>query len=87
MKRHEKRRLKREQEKNMLKGQRENQSKVRFICLQCRIEEDIPEEVVEYCDVMDDGDIEVPPRFSCVNCNGEMVPKKYKGIHGIQYEY
>ena len=70
-----------------MKGQRENQSKVRFICLQCRIEEDIPEEVVEYCDVMDDGDIEVPPRFSCVNCNGEMVPKKYKGIHGIQYEY
>ena len=51
------------------------------------VEEDIPEEVVEYCDVMDDGDLEVPPRFSCEKCGGEMVPKKYKGIHGIQYEY
>lgn len=58
---------------------------VKFVCLGCNIEEDIPEEVVEYCDAMDDGDIDVPPRFSCENCGGEMVPKKYKGIHGIEY--
>jgi len=55
--------------------------------LQCNVEEDIPREVVEYCDAMDDGDIDVPPRFSCENCGGEMIPKKYKGVHGIQYEY
>jgi hypothetical protein len=51
------------------------------------VEEDIPREVVEYCDSMDDGDTDVPPRFSCENCGGEMIPKKYKGVHGIQYEY
>lgn len=55
--------------------------------MQCNIEEDIPRETVEYCDAMDDGDIEVPPRFTCENCGGEMIPKKYKGVHGIQYEY
>ncbi len=59
---------------------------VRFVCLQCNVEEDIPKEVVEYCDVMDDGDISIPPRFSCEKCGGEMIPKKYKGVHGIQYE-
>lgn len=64
-----------------------NKSTVRFICLQCNIEEEIPQEVVEYCDAMDDGDIEVPPRFSCENCGGEMIPKKHEGVHGIQYEY
>lgn len=53
-------------------------------CLQCNVEEDIPREVVEYCDAMDDGDIGVPPRFSCENCGGEIMPKKYKGVHGIQ---
>jgi hypothetical protein len=55
--------------------------------LQCSIEEEIPKEVVEYCDAIDDGDEGVPPRFSCENCGGEMIPKKYKGVHGIQYEY
>jgi len=55
--------------------------------LQCNVEEDIPEEVVEYCDAMDDGDLEVPPRFYCEKCGGEMVPKNYKSVHGIQYEY
>jgi len=55
--------------------------------LQCNVEEDIPEDIVEYCDAMDDGDLEVPPRFSCEKCGGEMIPKKYKGVHGIEYEY
>jgi hypothetical protein len=34
---------------------------------------------------MDDGDITIPPRFACENCDGEMVPIKYRGIHGIDY--
>ena len=89
MNRQEKRRLQREEEKKSRIGSTNvsSQSKVRFICLQCNVEEDIPEEEVEYCDAMDDGDLEVPPRFSCEKCGGEMVPKNYKGVHGIQYEY
>ena len=55
--------------------------------MQCNIEEDIPREVVEHFDIIDDGDTAVPPRFSCENCGGEMIPKKYKGVHGIDYEY
>lgn len=61
--------------------------KVRFVCLDCKIEEDIPKEIVEYCDGMDDGDMDVPPRFSCENCSGEMVPKKYKSVHGNEYSF
>ena len=89
MNRQQKRRSQREEkEKTRIGSANEiSQSKVRFVCLQCNVEEDIPEEVAEYCDAMDDGDLEVPPRFSCEKCGGEMVPKKYKGIHGIQYEY
>lgn len=30
---------------------------------------------------------EIPPRFTCQNCKGEMIPEKYEGVHGIQYEY
>ena len=59
---------------------------VRFVCLQCNIEEDIPKEVVDYCDMMDDGDTSVPPRFSCEACGGEMCPKEYVGVHGIKYD-
>jgi hypothetical protein len=59
---------------------------IRYICLQCNIEEDIPKEVVDYCDMMDDGDVSVPPRFSCKACGGEMRPKEYLGVHGIKYE-
>src|SRR5450756_1099197 len=50
-----------------------SQSKVRFVCLQCNVEEDIPEEVVEYCDAMDDGDLEVLPRFSCEKCGLSLI--------------
>jgi hypothetical protein len=55
--------------------------------LQCKTEEYIPEGVVDYFDAMDGGDTYVPPRFTCNNCQGEMVPEKYEGVHGIQYEY
>ena len=58
---------------------------VRYVCLQCNIEEDIPEKVVKYFDVMDDGDTSVPPRFSCEACGGEMRPINYTGVHGQTY--
>ncbi|SFW51668.1 hypothetical protein SAMN02799630_03934, partial [Paenibacillus sp. UNCCL117] len=36
-------------------------------------------------DMMDDGDPEVPPQFSCEACEGEMYPEYYKGVHGYEY--
>lgn len=59
---------------------------IRFVCLQCKVEEDIPSGVVNYFDIMDGGDPTVPPRFSCEVCGGEMVPINYKGLHGIEYK-
>jgi hypothetical protein len=60
---------------------------VRYKCLDCGIEEDIPRSVVEMFDALDDeGDISVAPRFDCEKCDGIMEPIKYEGIHGITYE-
>lgn len=60
---------------------------VRYKCLDCGIEEDIPRNVVEMFDALDDeGDISVAPRFNCEKCDGVMEPLKYKGVHGIMYE-
>ena len=58
---------------------------IRFVCLQCEIEEDIPQKVLRYFDIMDGGDSSVPPRFSCKACGGEMRPANYKGVHGQTY--
>ncbi len=35
--------------------------------------------------MMDDGDPEVPPQFSCEGCGGEMYPEYYKGVQGYEY--
>lgn len=58
---------------------------IKYVCLQCNLEEEIPEKVVRYFDIMDDGDPTVPPRFSCEACGGEMQPKEYFGVHDIKY--
>lgn len=58
---------------------------VKYVCLDCGIEEDIPESVVQHFDIVDTGDISEPPRFFCEECGGEMRPVKYTGVHGIQY--
>jgi hypothetical protein len=50
---------------------------VTYRCLQCNTEEEIPEEVVQYFDLVDPGDPTVPPRFACEKCGGEMRPKEY----------
>lgn len=48
---------------------------VRYKCLNCGIEEDIPRSVVEMFDALDDeGDISVAPRFDCEKCDGIMEP-------------
>lgn len=60
---------------------------VRYKCLDCGVEEEIPRSVVEMFDTLDDeGDISVAPRFDCENCDGVMEPVKYAGVHGITYE-
>ena len=63
----------------------EKRGYVRYKCLECGIEEEIPKDVVEMFDILDSGDISVPPRFDCVECGGIMEPIKYKGVHGITY--
>jgi hypothetical protein len=47
--------------------------------------EEIPLSVVQDFDVMDDGDLTVPPMFSCQECGGEMYPEYFKGVHGVEY--
>ncbi len=49
---------------------------ITYLCLQCNIEEEIPEDVVRYFDLVDPGDPTVPPRFACEKCGGEMRPKE-----------
>jgi hypothetical protein len=34
-----------------------------------------------------DENIYEPPTFSCEACGGIMRPRKYKGVHGITYEF
>lgn len=58
-----------------------------YKCLGCGEEELIPREVVEEFDIMDGGDLSIPPRFSCENCPEEMEPVYYKSVHGITYEW
>lgn len=49
------------------------------------MEEDIPKEVVEYFDVMDQSNIDEPPCFSCEKCGSIMRPLKYDGVYGKKY--
>ena len=45
----------------------------------CSQSEVIPLSVVRDLDMMDGGDPEAPPQFSCEACGGEMYPEYYKG--------
>lgn len=67
-----------------LEKEKENKT-VRFRCLSCDTEEDIPRDVVEMLDLQDGGDLLVPPRFDCEVCNGLMEPIHYRSVHGITY--
>jgi hypothetical protein len=48
--------------------------------------EKIPLSIVRDFDIMDSGDPNIPPRFSCEKCGGEMYPEYYKCIYGQQYK-
>lgn len=66
---------------------KENERKyVKFKCLTCGIEEDIPRDIVEMLDFEDGGDLSVAPRFDCEECIGTMEPIYYKSVHGIIYD-
>lgn len=71
-------------EKNMQK--RMNNQTVRFRCLQCGIEEEIPKEIVQMLDLEDGGDLSIPPRFECEECDGLMEPIHYVSVHGVTYD-
>lgn len=58
---------------------------IKYKCTECDMEEDIPKEVVEYFDVMDQSNIDEPPCFSCEKCGGIMRPLKYDSVYGKKY--
>ena len=59
---------------------------ISYKCLKCGMTENIPREVVEYFDEMDQSNIDEPPCFSCEKCGGTMRPKEYKGVYGKDYK-
>lgn len=79
----DRRRAKQKEARRQNKVKEEKQ--IKFICLDCEIEELILEGVVRTFDIYDDGDIAEPPRFRCENCGGSMVPEDYTGIDRIHY--
>lgn len=79
----DKRRAKLKAEKREKKDKEEKQ--IKFVCLDCGIEELIPEGVVQTFDICDEGDISEPPRFRCEECGGSMVPEDYTGVDGVHY--
>lgn len=54
--------------------------------MECKTKENIPKEVVEYFNEMDQSNINETPCFSCEKRSGVMRPQKYNGIHGKKYE-
>ena len=60
---------------------------IKYRCTKCKIEEDIPKEVVEYFDQMDQSNIDEPPYFLCEKCEGVMRPINYNGVHGKKYKF
>ena len=54
---------------------------VKYRCLSCGYEEEIPEIVVMEFDLMDQGDTSVPPRFDCEMCDEQMEPVYYESVH------
>lgn len=66
---------------------KQEESFVRFKCLECGIEEEIPKSVVIQMDMEDGGDPLYPPRFKCEVCPGQMEPIFYEGVHGYTYRF
>ena len=67
------------------KGQ--NSSMIRYICMNCGAQEEIPLEVVRTFDEMDQSNINEPPQFDCESCGGLMRPERYISVYGKVFEY
>lgn len=61
-------------------------NEILYICTVCGEKENIPKEVVEYFDEMDQSNVNEPPCFSCEKCGGIMRPKNYTGVYGKKYK-
>lgn len=62
-----------------------NNSYILYKCPSCSSTENIPKDVVDFFDLMDDGDPSVPPRFACQKCSSQMNPVYYVNHMGIVY--
>ena len=62
-----------------------NTEEILYVCTVCGSKENIPREVVEYFDEMDQSNINEPPFFSCEECGWIMRPKSYTGVYGKKY--
>lgn len=56
---------------------------VRYKCLECGMEEDVPRDAIELIDIFDDGD--GAPEFDCKSCNGVMLPKERENSGETEY--
>ena len=48
--------------------------KVLYICSNCSAKENIPQEAIDFLDIVDGGDPSSPPCFYCQLCDGTMFP-------------
>ena len=55
-------------------------SPVLFICSNCKFEEFIPQDVLEFFDVVDPDIHGAPPTFQCQLCVGIMFPDDFKEL-------
>lgn len=63
----------------------ENDETVKFICQNCKCEEEIPKSIVNMLDMQDSGNLDYPPRFTCEKCGSLMYPEKYTSSNGHTY--
>ena len=61
-------------------------NEILYICTVFGEKENIPKEVIEYFDEMDQSNINEPPCFSYEKCGGIMRPKNYTGVYGKEYK-
>lgn len=60
-----------------------NTKVILYICNSCGTKENIPKEVVEYFDEINQSNINEPPCFSCETCGGIMQPIEYTRVYKI----
>jgi hypothetical protein len=51
-----------------------------YVCNTCNFEEDIPNDVLEFFDVVDPDFKGAPPTFQCQQCIGIMLPADFNSL-------